>query len=562
MQDLRVNPAQQSAYYQQQTVQMLAQISQQIALIGSQIPLNATAPLPYPPFHPSSSDFRVNVFWLMSLVCSLCATLLSALVQQWVRVYFRVTQKSGSPLMKARIRQYFFEGVARLPAVAEFPLGLVHLSLILFSLGLADTILNINTSVGVTTIIPIIICGFLYLYSTVAPIVNPQSPYRSPFSGLIWRLIRGLYPESYNSHFRDRVDTPLNIDGVQERLVMAHTEGREARDVRAIQWMVDNINGSNDMEIFVLEIPGSFNQDLGREVWKEVTIQGISQPGVKGAESTLSPDVQVHGLREGTPIYKICRCVRSMFEAYNRGEGSREARRRRIHGCVEAAAALVCCAGVQLGWIGDVGEVLSELGHTESLNELSTIRTHPSFAVRWTCLSLVSVRQVVKAEDNRVRELAGFAMSGIARFQGDYGEPDPVASKGAQRVDDYLKKAWEDVENLHRAFEPWSLSRTGDMIKDILRNHEESISDLERIEREADGIENIDWRMFLLQDEIEKGTHMLIRQLPGLAFHELEPSGPGPVMMSEAFGFLLALFFFESVLLRCNLSCKHSIDLL
>jgi len=215
-----------------------------------------------------------------------------------------------------------------------------------------------------------------------------------------------------------------------------------------------------------------------------------------------------------------------------------EARLRRMRGCIETAAALVCCTGVQLGWIGDVGEVLSELGHTEGMNVLSPIRTHPSFAVRWTSLSLVSVRQVVKVEGNRVRELAGFAVSGIARFQGDYGEPDPLALKAAQRIDDYLKKAWVDVEDLHRAFEPWNLNRTGEEIQNIILDHKGSISDLERIEREADGIEDIDPRMSLLQDEIDMATHKLIRQLPGLVFHELKSAAP--IMMSEAFGFPLA----------------------
>ena len=333
---------------------------------------------------------------------------------------------------------------------------------------------------------------------------------------------------------------PLNIDGVHEQLTMEQTMDRKARDVRTIQWMVNNINGRSDMEAFVLAIPGSFNQDLGREVWREVTMQDISQPEVEGAGPTLPADVQVHGLWEGTPIYKICRCVRSAFTTCNHGEDSMEARRRRMRLCIETAAAPVCCTGVQLGWIGDVGEVLSELGHTEGMNILSPIRTHPSFTVRWTCLSLVSVRQMVKVEGDRVRELAGFAISGIAHFQADYGEPNSLALKGAQRIDDYLKNAWENVEDLHRAFKPWNLrlNRTAEEIKDIMRDRVGSISDLERIEGEADGIGHIDWRMSLLQDAIEKATHKLIRQLPGLAFQELKSASP--VTMSEAFGFPLA----------------------
>jgi len=342
----------------------------------------------------------VNVYWLISLICSLSAALLATLVQQWVRAYMRLYQRSNNPLKTARIQIFLYEGVENLPVVAEAVPGFIHLSLILFFLGLADTVLNINTCVGVTTIVPIIICGVLYLYCTVAPIVNPQLPYRNPFSGFIWRLIRRLHPGSFNSHFCDRMGRPLNIAAVQERLAMEQTEVRMTRDVRAIQWLVDNTNNeSNEMEALVLAIPGSFNQDLGREVWKEVTIQGISQPDVEGAASEpsrtlpadiegavsepsrmLPADVQVHpryGPREGTPIYDICRCVRSVFETYNHGrESMNEAQLRRMQECIITVACLVFSADVPLDWFERVDEVLSKLGNNEQIKEPSTIRTN------------------------------------------------------------------------------------------------------------------------------------------------------------------------------------------
>ena len=123
-QDLGVNPAQQSVYYQNQSVQILLQISQQIASIGTQIPLNVTQPLPYPIFHPSVSDRRVNVFWLMSLVCSLSASLLATVVQQWTRSYLRVYQRSNPPpedcahsnIFVRRSRTHADDGGGRSPA--------------------------------------------------------------------------------------------------------------------------------------------------------------------------------------------------------------------------------------------------------------------------------------------------------------------------------------------------------------------------------------------------------------------------------------------------------------
>ena len=37
-----------------------------------------------------------------------------------------------------------------------------------------------NTTVGVTTVVPIIICGFFYLYSVVAPLADLHSSYPYP----------------------------------------------------------------------------------------------------------------------------------------------------------------------------------------------------------------------------------------------------------------------------------------------------------------------------------------------------------------------------------------------
>jgi len=77
--------------------------------------------------------------------------------------------------------------------------------------------------------------------------------------------------------------------------------------------------------------------------------------------------------------------------------------------------------------------VLSELGRTGRINDVATIKANPPFALRWTCLSLVTVRQVMVDGRNRVWELAGFAVSGIARFQLGYGDPDAAAFDHAQQ---------------------------------------------------------------------------------------------------------------------------------
>jgi hypothetical protein len=91
LQNLQPDPAQQAVYYDQQSVAILAQISQKIAFIYHPTGSNPIySPTTYPTFHPSVSEIRVNAYWLIGLVCSLSAAPLAPLVQQWVRSYMQV----------------------------------------------------------------------------------------------------------------------------------------------------------------------------------------------------------------------------------------------------------------------------------------------------------------------------------------------------------------------------------------------------------------------------------------------------------------------------------------
>ncbi|KAH9061796.1 hypothetical protein EDB83DRAFT_879732 [Lactarius deliciosus] len=73
LKNLQPDPAQQSVYYQQQSVAMLSQISQQIASIAPQVSVSSTPPPPYPDFSPSDVDIWTNAYWLAGLIFSLSA---------------------------------------------------------------------------------------------------------------------------------------------------------------------------------------------------------------------------------------------------------------------------------------------------------------------------------------------------------------------------------------------------------------------------------------------------------------------------------------------------------
>ena len=550
IQDLKVNPAEQSAYYQKQTVYMLDQISQQLATVDRQISANYNPPLPYPTFHPSASDRRVNILWLISLVCSLSAALLATLVQQWARAYMRF-QQSRNPLKAARIRLFLFEGAKRLPSVAEFVPGLIHVSLILFLWGLGDIILHIDKDkpVFIFTVVPITICVCLYLYCVFAPIWNPQSPYWTPFSPYIWRLIRILRRNLCN---RFRIGLVKFVEDLQvasmeahrEQSAMEQTEPCKNRDVRAVQWLVNSINGNNKMQAFVLAISGSFNQEWGRDVWKRVVRYELPTSSSIGL-----PRPGLPSLHEGTTVYRLCRYVRNFFESESEGDFmDSKVQRTRMRGCIETAASLVCCADVKLDSFGEVAEVLSEVGDKEQTNKSLSIRSNPLFTVRWTCLSLVTIKQIVN--DHRLQGLAKFALDGIASFQTNLGSQDTAAMapmavqdvdedlkkawEAVRKMDDDLKKAWEAVLDLRLALEP-NQNKTESEIRSILNTSscEASITELERIAMEAVGLkEKIDWRIHFLQATMDEVTFKLTRRLPGVSFDELRSTAP--IITSEA----------------------------
>ena len=173
------------------------------------------------------------------------------------------------------------------------------------------------------------------------------------------------------------------------------------------------------------------------------------------------------------------------------------------------------------------------MGDKEQTNKLSAFKSNPLFIVRWTCLSLVVIKQMVNT--SLVQEMAKLALNSIATFQTNLGRRDTVAMalKAARKMDEDLKKAWEVVLDLRLALGPWTLNqnKTESEIRSILNACEESIQGLECIAIRAVGMEGIDWRIRHLQETMEEVTHKLTRRLPGVFFHELAPTA----MTSESF---------------------------
>lgn len=198
---LQENPKKESAYYGQQSTALLAQISQQLAVNSTHAPLLDQL-TPFPTFEPSSSDVRVNAYWFMSPIFSLSAALTVTMVQQWLRSYKQTYRRYDHALKRARLRQLLFDDPqrGRISRVVDAVPSMIHISLFLFFLGLADFLFNMNITVAIAAVIPMAICVSLYFWSILAPVINPQLPYQTPLSGLLWVIVQKLGARKYSEN--------------------------------------------------------------------------------------------------------------------------------------------------------------------------------------------------------------------------------------------------------------------------------------------------------------------------------------------------------------------------
>ncbi|KAH9034788.1 hypothetical protein EDB84DRAFT_1486259, partial [Lactarius hengduanensis] len=94
------------------------------------------------------------------------------------------------PTKRARLRAYIFDGIqgfGMTRAIEAMP-ALLHLSVFLFFAGLVDFLIPINTTVAYFTLGWIALFAAAYAILTILPNLRLNCPYRTPLSGITWRL--------------------------------------------------------------------------------------------------------------------------------------------------------------------------------------------------------------------------------------------------------------------------------------------------------------------------------------------------------------------------------------
>ena len=523
---LAPDPEKVNAYYTQQSVTLLAQISAQLAASGSPVPDTVNLPPPYPDFHPAGSDVRINIFWFMSLVFSLTAALAATLVQQWVRDYMHVFQRYNHPLKRARIRQFLYEGTEDwyMAVVVDAVPALIHISLFLFFLGLADFLFTLNTSTATATTITMIICTLLYSWSIIAPVHDPKSPYQSPLSGVFWLLFQLIRRRTHRDHStggeRKRISTNMTEGRVQ--LAMDESDGRKKRDARAIRWVVDNLTEDSELEPFVLGIPGSLNSTWGKRVWETVATGGENTGNILSHAFDQPDSVPVLQNPGPSTVQPVTTITSTQREDSLRDLGSRitrllktctdpgilpteDARRKRAHACVDAALSLVLSMEHEWEWFAEsetMAQVLIYLGDVERIREAPGLGFEPTFAVRWTCMTIITVRKMLRT--SAVHDAAQRVVSRLADVRGEKdGNPDDVATKTAGTIDQYLKTGWDSALTLHQELtcevEP---DRTEERFKEIMLYNKAEVAELEST-----------WNILGWADEIDEAILTLVQTM-------------------------------------------------
>ncbi|KAI0265442.1 hypothetical protein BC834DRAFT_879535 [Gloeopeniophorella convolvens] len=512
----------------------------------------------------------------MSLVFSLAAALAATIVQQWVRDYMHVFQRYGHPLKSARIRQFPYEGAQNwyMPVVAEAVPALIHISLFLFFIGLADFTFSVNTTVGATTVTPILVCALLYIWSVFAPVMNPQSPYQSSFSGLFWYLFRGHTRRSRTFGTTDKTIS-ANMEDGRMQLAMDISEGRKGRDARAIRWLIGNLTEDSEMEPFVMSIPGSFATEWGREVWGKVSeiedenlqelldesdVTTATRPDGGASESTSSVPTSLRRHRrypshQSLPLpvqqtrdivdlsslpsahrerllRSLCaRIGRQLRTCLNPGLLTLgDTRRKRARACIETATWLVFHASGQWEWFGDLkvmAQVLSYVGETEKIREAPTSAFDQSFVMQWTCMSLVVVRKMLGSP--MTFQVATPFINALANAYDDaIGETDDRALTNARRIDECIKATWDHVRGLRRALSvDGELVATDEEVQQALSSQRPQIEELKRTKPEDARLERIDSEISLLFSVMDNVTNGIIQHIPGTA---LERSDEAPAL--------------------------------
>ena len=408
-----------------------------------------------------------------------------------------------------------------MPVVVDAVPALIHISLFLFFLGLAEFLFNISTSTAIPTTVTIVICTLLYLWTIIAPVHDPQSPYQNPLSSVFWLLFQLIRRRTHKDHNTGGARKPISTHMTDGRvqLAMDESDERKTRDAHAIRWVIDSLTEDSELEPFILGIPGSLNSMWGRKVWETVAEGEGSASGNLYPHASGQPNPAIVPSSPGLLILQMGnRITRLLKTCTDPGIlPTEDARRKRARACVDAALSLVLSVEHEWEWFAEseiMAQMLIYLGDVERIRGAPSLDFESTFAVRWTCMSIITVHKLLQT--SAVHDAAQRVISCLADVLSEEGDdPEDVAAKTAATIDQYMKTGWDAALTLHRELtrevEP---NRAEEQFNEIMFSNKGEILELEYTWNNLGWVGEIDEAIITLVRTMIRATGGVLDYLP------------------------------------------------
>ena len=157
---------------------------------------STSGPYVAPVFSPPPYAVAVNALFFASLSVVLLAAFLCMLIRGWMQEFDRKLQGILDLEKRAVIKELREQGLARwrLPEMVAILPSLIHISLLLFFIGLVLYLLQVHPLLAFLSITIFGLGVLVYFLSIIISAVDDFSPFRSMYSRALGGLYRRLYP--------------------------------------------------------------------------------------------------------------------------------------------------------------------------------------------------------------------------------------------------------------------------------------------------------------------------------------------------------------------------------
>jgi hypothetical protein len=208
------------------TVLLLLTIAQAQARLEQGMPLASRPPVDIPSFSPELSARWINALWFMALTLSLAAAMVAMLAKEWLGAF--MASHMRPPHAYALARQARLDSLHSWHAlqIIDFLPTLLHISLVLFGLGLVINLWILDHAIAIT----IAAVGGLMVFLYMGIVVLGAFKELCPFNTRISKYLRAMY-DSYKG----------NLDSLSAQ----SDESTTSKDLLALKWLADNARDPN-----------------------------------------------------------------------------------------------------------------------------------------------------------------------------------------------------------------------------------------------------------------------------------------------------------------------------